>query len=42
VVAVSEVLVRLAVSHLLLPSSTPEEAAAQVADVLGPLLASLR
>jgi AcrR family transcriptional regulator len=42
VVAVSEVLVRLAVSHLLLPSSTPEDAAAQVADVLGPLLASLR
>lgn len=42
VVAVSEVLVRLAVSHLLLPSSTPADAAAQVAEVLGPLLASLR
>jgi AcrR family transcriptional regulator len=42
VVAVSEVLVRLAVSHLLLPSSTPEAAAEQVAVVLAPLLASLR
>ena len=42
VVAVSEVLVRLAVSHLLLPSSPPEEAAAQVAEVLRPLLETLR
>lgn len=42
VVAVSEVLVRLAVSHLLLPSSTPDDAAAQVAEVLGPLLRDLR
>lgn len=42
VTAVSEVLVRLAVSHLLLPSSTPEAAAAQVAEVLGPLLEALR
>ena len=42
VVAVSEVLVRLAVSHLLLPSSTPQEAADQVAEVLEPLLTTLR
>ena len=42
VVAVSEVLVRLAVSHLLLPSSTPEDAAAQVAEVLLPFLEVLR
>jgi AcrR family transcriptional regulator len=42
VAAVSEVLVRLAVSHLLLPSSTPEAAAAQAAEVLGPFLAALQ
>ena len=41
VAAASEVLVRLACSHLLLPSATPEEAAAQVAKVLDPFLVSL-
>lgn len=38
VVAVAELLVRLAVSHLLLPTSTPEAAARQVAEVLDPFL----
>lgn len=42
VAAVGEVLVRLAVSHLLLPSSSPEEAAAQAALVLGPFLTELQ
>ena len=41
VASTSEVLVRLAISHLLHPSSTPEDAAAQVAEVLGPFLAML-
>jgi AcrR family transcriptional regulator len=41
VTSVSEVLVRLAVSHLLLPTATPEEAAAQVAEILDPFLVSL-
>lgn len=42
VAAVSEVLVRLAVSHLLLPTAEPDEAAAQVAAVLSPLLERLQ
>lgn len=38
----SEVLVRLAVSHLIQPAGRPEDAAAHVAVVLGPFLAQLQ
>jgi len=40
--AASELLVRLAVSHLLLPTGTPESAAEQVAVVLAPFLARIQ
>lgn len=42
VTVASEVLVRLAVSHLLQPTAEPEEAAHQVAVVLAPFLAQVR
>jgi len=42
VAAVSEVLVRLAVSHLIQPATSSEAAAAQVVAVLGPYLARLQ
>ncbi len=38
---IAEVLVRLALSHLLMPTSTPAEAAEQVTEVLTPLLDAL-
>jgi AcrR family transcriptional regulator len=41
VAAVSELLVRVAISHLLLPTGTPEEAARQVSVALAPLLREL-
>lgn len=42
VAAVTEVLVRLAISHLIQPAAGPEAAAAQVVLVLGPYLATLQ
>jgi AcrR family transcriptional regulator len=42
VAVASEVLVRLAVSHLLQPTAEPEDAARQVAVVLAPFLAHVR
>jgi hypothetical protein len=42
VAATSEVLVRLAISHLLQPTTTPDAAARQVALVLAPYLAQLQ
>jgi AcrR family transcriptional regulator len=41
VAAVSELLVRVAISHLLLPTGSPEEAARQVSVALAPLLQEL-
>ncbi|HET6664488.1 MAG TPA: hypothetical protein VFG94_09530, partial [Acidimicrobiales bacterium] len=41
VAAISELLVRVAISHLLLPTGTPDEAARQVSVALAPLLRDL-